>query len=282
MGHGAQLELYSVTILELPPAPRPSTSTSCDFGFSLEDSRVFAYNKKMSDSPRRRSVSPADQRRRSRDRGEGGGGGGKKRGVATRWNERGFGFIKPNDGSEDVFCHFSAIKDGNALREGDEVEYNSVFDDRKGKYRAEDVTGGRHEERNGGGGFGGGGGGGGGMCRDFEQGRCTRDNCRFSHGDGVAAMVAVVMVVTGEAVVATAVVIKEDRRSFVNMVKLQFVSRSWDCKGDGNLFKQYARVFFVARDTLTSAIPILAEEPAAQVGDDFEAPAGCVGVEPWY
>ena len=26
------------------------------------------------------------------------------RGVVIRWNERGFGFIKPDDGSEDLFC----------------------------------------------------------------------------------------------------------------------------------------------------------------------------------
>ena len=107
----------------------------------------------------------------SRDDDRGGGGGdtgGRKKGVACRWNDRGFGFIKPNDGSEDVFCHVSSIKDGNMLREGDEVEFESVFDDRKGKYRADGVTGGCQDEGDrggggggGGGGYGGGGGGGG-------------------------------------------------------------------------------------------------------------------------
>ena len=86
-------------------------------------------------SPRRRSRSPP------RD-GGGGGGGGKVTGIAARWNDRGFGFIKPNDGSDDVFCHFSSITDGNQLREGSEVSFEKVFDDRKGKYRAENVTGG--------------------------------------------------------------------------------------------------------------------------------------------
>ena len=82
-------------------------------------------------------------------------GNGKESGQALRWSEKGFGFIKPDDGGEDLFCHFSCIEDGNALREGDTVYYAKIFDDRKGKYRAEQVTGGIREER---GGFGGGGG----------------------------------------------------------------------------------------------------------------------------
>jgi cold shock CspA family protein len=71
-----------------------------------------------------------------------GGGGGRKTGVAGRWNERGFGFITPDGGSEDVFCHFSAITDGNMLSEGARVDYDESYDERKGKPRAERVTGG--------------------------------------------------------------------------------------------------------------------------------------------
>eukprot|EP00658_Telonema_sp_P-2_P031973 TRINITY_DN237_c0_g1_i8.p2 TRINITY_DN237_c0_g1~~TRINITY_DN237_c0_g1_i8.p2 ORF type:complete len:156 (+),score=22.74 TRINITY_DN237_c0_g1_i8:239-706(+) len=108
-----------------------------------------------------RSRSPAREARRSRSRsrspGRGGGGsGGRQSGIACRWNERGFGFIKPNEGGDDLFCHVSCIEDGNMLREGDTVEYDCVFDDRKGKYRAEKVTGGRTEDRSGGGDRGGG------------------------------------------------------------------------------------------------------------------------------
>ena len=65
--------------------------------------RSPARERSRSRSPRRRS------RSRSRDGGGGGGGdgggggGGKLRGTAARWNDRGFGFIKPEDGSE-VCC----------------------------------------------------------------------------------------------------------------------------------------------------------------------------------
>ena len=63
-------------------------------------------------------------RSRSRSRGRGGGGGGggggsgkrRLKGEACRWNMRGFGFIKPEDGGEDLFCHVSSIKVAFVLR----------------------------------------------------------------------------------------------------------------------------------------------------------------------
>ncbi len=79
-------------------------------------------------------------------------------GTAQRWNnERGFGFIQPQDGGDDVFCHFSAITDGNSLGEGREVEYEAVYNAQKGKYNAENVTGGITQDRSSGGKGGGGG-----------------------------------------------------------------------------------------------------------------------------
>ena len=68
--------------------------------------------------------------------------GGREQGTVSRWTDRGFGFITPKDGGEDLFCHFSNIEDGNGLEPGSMVAYVKVYDERKGKERAEQVTGG--------------------------------------------------------------------------------------------------------------------------------------------
>lgn len=81
-------------------------------------------------------------------------------GTAARWNsQKGFGFISPDDGGDDLFCHYSAIQDGAMLKEGAKVTFDEVYDEVKGKKRAEQVTGGSPREDYGGGGGGGGGGG---------------------------------------------------------------------------------------------------------------------------
>jgi cold shock protein len=50
----------------------------------------------------------------------------RKRGRVKWFNEsKGFGFITPEDGSKDVFVHFSAIQSSGfkTLNEGQEVEF---------------------------------------------------------------------------------------------------------------------------------------------------------------
>jgi len=95
--------------------------------------------------------------------------------------EKGFGFITPADGSDDVFVHFSAInKDGfKTLNDGETVNYDVHYDEQKGKSSAAGVTGhGDGEPRQKGGkgkgkggkGFDSGFGGKGGFGGGFDQG----------------------------------------------------------------------------------------------------------------
>ncbi|KAL8499271.1 hypothetical protein ACS0TY_022304 [Phlomoides rotata] len=66
-----------------------------------------------------------------------------KKGTFKCFNDqKGFGFITPDDGSEDRFVHQSAIKSGGfrSLGEGEEVEY-SVEYGHDGRAKAANVTG---------------------------------------------------------------------------------------------------------------------------------------------
>lgn len=62
-------------------------------------------------------------------------------GVVRSWlAEQGFGFIKPSDGAEDVFCHASDLQDGeDSIQAGDYVLYSLKWDAKKSKYRAAEV-----------------------------------------------------------------------------------------------------------------------------------------------
>ena len=68
---------------------------------------------------------------------------GRKTGSCKWFNsKKGFGFITPSDGSEDVFVHQSAIKaEGfRSLAEKEPVEYDTVLDE-NGRVKAANVTG---------------------------------------------------------------------------------------------------------------------------------------------
>merc|ERR1711973_79096 len=56
---------------------------------------------------------------------------------------KGFGFITPDDGSEDLFVHQSQLKsDGyRSLAEGEPLEYDTEYDSAKGKSKAVNVMG---------------------------------------------------------------------------------------------------------------------------------------------
>jgi CspA family cold shock protein len=62
----------------------------------------------------------------------------------VKWfnSQKGFGFIAPEDGSNDVFVHVSAVqRSGLAeLYEGQKVEFEVVQDRRTGKSSAESLT----------------------------------------------------------------------------------------------------------------------------------------------
>ena len=54
---------------------------------------------------------------------------------------RGFGFIQPDDGGNDVFVHISAVERAGlgTLREGQKISYEIVADRRSGKSSADNL-----------------------------------------------------------------------------------------------------------------------------------------------
>lgn len=57
-------------------------------------------------------------------------------GIVKFYNEqKGFGFIQPNDGGKDVFVHATALERSgvSSLREGQEVKFDVQDDPRTGK-----------------------------------------------------------------------------------------------------------------------------------------------------
>ena len=61
----------------------------------------------------------------------------------VKWfnGQKGFGFIQPGDGSNDVFVHISAVERAGlgTLREGQKISYEIVADRRSGKSSADNL-----------------------------------------------------------------------------------------------------------------------------------------------
>jgi len=79
--------------------------------------------------------------------GGGGGGAGGEPGAGTvKWfnSTKGFGFIQPEDGGEDVFVHISAVERAglNGLQEGERVSYRAEPNPRTGKMSVVRLEGG--------------------------------------------------------------------------------------------------------------------------------------------
>jgi CspA family cold shock protein len=62
----------------------------------------------------------------------------------VKWfnGQKGFGFIQPNDGGNDVFVHISAVERAGltGLAEGQKVTYEAKTDQMRGKVSAENLS----------------------------------------------------------------------------------------------------------------------------------------------
>jgi cold shock protein len=53
--------------------------------------------------------------------------------------DKGFGFIKPDDGGVDVFFHVTALREGDEITEGKAVSFETGVDKKSGKTKALNV-----------------------------------------------------------------------------------------------------------------------------------------------
>ena len=59
--------------------------------------------------------------------------------IKKKMQDKGFGFIRPDDGSPDVFFHVTALRDGEEIAQGKAVSYELGVDERSGKSKAVSV-----------------------------------------------------------------------------------------------------------------------------------------------
>jgi CspA family cold shock protein len=62
----------------------------------------------------------------------------------VKWfnDQKGYGFVQPDDGSKDVFVHISAVEGAGlrSLKEGQKISFEIVTDKRTGKSSAGNLT----------------------------------------------------------------------------------------------------------------------------------------------
>ena len=65
----------------------------------------------------------------------------KIKGVLKTWKaDRGFGFIKPDAGGQDIFIHISSLKNVDRRPVRGDVIYYQIAKDNQGKYKAVNAT----------------------------------------------------------------------------------------------------------------------------------------------
>ena len=60
--------------------------------------------------------------------------------IKKFFEDKGFGFITPDDGSENVFAHVTECPELEECQAGDAVNYDTEWNERKGKYNATNVS----------------------------------------------------------------------------------------------------------------------------------------------
>ena len=63
------------------------------------------------------------------------------KGTVKRWlDQRGYGFLEPEGGGDDIFIHHSEVQGSYALSEGQKVSFDTETDSRSGKLAVGTIT----------------------------------------------------------------------------------------------------------------------------------------------